>query len=651
VEVPSVANASARRVTGLAIIVLHAVLGGQSAIAHPLDPLSSDEIAAATDALRQAGYADVTTRFPLIDLDEPDKETVLAWRPGQAAARKAFVVARRDSTVYEAVIDLAVPKVEQWRAIPDAHGAMLAEEWDQARRITMADARWREAMARRRYGSIANIFCSAHAAGIISDPALEGRRLARVTCFDTRQTRNIRARPIEGLVATVDLAAGKVVQLIDAGVVPLSSEPAGFGQHPLHRNATAPYRAVGFAVDGYRVRWRHWSFRYRMDRRAGLIVSLVRYRDSGRRRLVLYRGSLAELFVPYMDPDPAWAFRAWLDEAEQGFGWLASPLVRGIDCPADAMMIDAVLPDDHGRPVAARSVICLFERKTGNPLWRHAESEDGTYAGQPARELVMRTIPGIGTYDYIIDWVLTESGIIRIDVGATGIDAVKGVAAAATMADPSAAADTAHGMLVAPRLAAIYHDHFVSLRLDVDVDGRANTLVRQKLEPQIHAGDAGHRSLWTVHAEPVTAEGPLSGNTGDAGQEVLRVINPNVINGLGQHPGYELRPGHSATSFLEGDDPAQRRAGFAAAPLWVTAYDPKELYAAGDYPERGRAGAGLPSFAALGRPVENADLVLWYTMGFHHLTRPEDWPVLPTAWHSVELVPYGFFDHNPSLAR
>ena len=37
-------------------------------------------------------------------------------------------------------------------------------------------------------------------------------------------------------------------------------------------------------------------------------------------------------------------------------------------------------------------------------------------------------------------------------------------------------------------------------------------------------------------------------------------------------------------------------------------------------------------------------------MGFHHLTRPEDWPVMDTVWHSVSLVPYGFFDRNPSLA-
>ena len=38
-----------------------------------------------------------------------------------------------------------------------------------------------------------------------------------------------------------------------------------------------------------------------------------------------------------------------------------------------------------------------------------------------------------------------------------------------------------------------------------------------------------------------------------------------------------------------------------------------------------------------------------HSQWFHHLPRPEDWPILSTIWHSVSLVPYGFFDHNPSL--
>jgi primary-amine oxidase len=384
-----------------------------------------------------------------------------------------------------------------------------------------------------------------------------------------------------------------------------------------------------------------------MDRRVGPILSLVRYDDRGRKRMVLYRGSISEMFVPYMDPDVGWSFRTSMDVGEYGFGLLSSPLAPGIDCPSDATFIDATLPDDKGEPVLVKSRICLFERETGSPLWRHAEIVNRRYAGRPAAELVLRTIPAVGNYDYVIDWVLTEAGAIRIDVGATGIDEVKSVAAR-SMADPIAVQDTASGTLVAPNLTAVNHDHFLSFRLDIDIDGEDNTLVRQKLVPQQIGGNGGRRSLWRVVDEDVGAEGPQPGAP-HGGAELWRIVNPNVTKELGQHPGYELRPGHSAISLLAPDDFPQRRAGFSAAPFWVTAYDPAELYAAGPYPNQGHGGAGLPAYAGQRRPVVNADIVLWYTMGFHHVPRPEDWPVMDTMWHSVSLVPDGFFDRNPAV--
>ncbi len=49
------------------------------------------------------------------------------------------------------------------------------------------------------------------------------------------------------------------------------------------------------------------------------------------------------------------------------------------------------------------------------------------------------------------------------------------------------------------------------------------------------------------------------------------------------------------------------------------------------------------------RPLENTDVVLWYTLGTHHIVRPEDWPVMPCAYIGFHLKPVGFFDGNPAL--
>jgi primary-amine oxidase len=425
-------------------------------------------------------------------------------------------------------------------------------------------------------------------------------------------------RPIERLYAVVDLDEKKVVRLVDIGVVPVSRDTHEFARAVPPGSTKAAVKR-NFTLDGNQVHWHKWSFHFRMYRRVGLILSLLRFADQRRQRMVLYRGSIAEMFVPYMDPDGGWSFRTYIDVGEYGFGLLSSPLTRGIDCPAHAVFIDATLPNDRGEPVVGRSRICLFERSGDAPLWRHAETVNGAYAGRPATELVLRTIPSVGNYDYLIDWVLTETGALRIEVGATGIDEVKGVMAR-TMTDPSAARDTTYGTLVAPNLTAVNHDHFLSFRLDLDIDGPGNTLIRQRLAQQRLDGSASRRSLWHLAEENVVEEGPL--DAGAHGEdEVWRIVNPSLTNQLGQHPGYELRPGHLATSLLASDDFPQRRAEFSAAPLWITAYDPNELYAAGPYPYQSRSGDGLPAYAARHRPLVNADIVLWYTMGFHHLPR------------------------------
>jgi primary-amine oxidase len=91
------------------------------------------------------------------------------------------------------------------------------------------------------------------------------------------------------------------------------------------------------------------------------------------------------------------------------------------------------------------------------------------------------------------------------------------------------------------------------------------------------------------------------------------------------------------------------RATFAAKSLWVTAYDPAEKYAAGDFVNQHPGDGGLPAFVADDAPIEDTDIVLWHTFGLTHFPRPEDWPVMPTDHTGFTLKPVGFFDRNPAL--
>jgi primary-amine oxidase len=126
-------------------------------------------------------------------------------------------------------------------------------------------------------------------------------------------------------------------------------------------------------------------------------------------------------------------------------------------------------------------------------------------------------------------------------------------------------------------------------------------------------------------------------------------VNPGERNAIGEPTGYKLMPGENVQCFAQPGSGYMRRAGFLSKHFWVTPFDERERYAAGDYPNQHPRGDGLPAWIEQDRSIENADVVVWYTFGLHHLPRPEDWPVMPVAYLGFMLKPVGFFDRNPAL--
>ncbi|MGI9330809.1 MAG: hypothetical protein ACR2QB_08805 [Gammaproteobacteria bacterium] len=52
---------------------------------------------------------------------------------------------------------------------------------------------------------------------------------------------------------------------------------------------------------------------------------------------------------------------------------------------------------------------------------------------------------------------------------------------------------------------------------------------------------------------------------------------------------------------------------------------------------------GLLSWIAANHSIVNTDIVLWYTVGMHHVVPAEDWFSMPAVYHEFELQPSYFF--------
>lgn len=622
----------------------------------PMDPLTAAEILIAVRTLREHGHTDYDVLFPLITLNEPPKATVLKWKPGIPIRREAFLIAKKERQTFEAVVNLGNRKVVSWKQIEGVQpNILLTQEWSLAERLVKENAEWRGAVRKRGIENIDDVVCMPQTVGYFGDPTDHGRRLVRVVCFNSRGVKNYWGRPIEGVIAVVELNESKVVRVIDLDPIPIPDESVDFHEgaiatprDPVNAISMSQPKGPSYELKGHRVSWQKWQFHFRVDPRVGPVISLVSYRDAGKLRSVLYQGTLSEMFVPYMDPSAGWYFKTFLDAGEYGIGKLAAPLVKGLDCPLNARYHSATFADDWGTPYRRGRVACLFERRTGDIAWRHYDAVHKTTEVRPRTELVVRFIATLGNYDYILDWVFREDGSIKVSVGATGIDQVKAVESP-TAASPHAARDTAYGRMVAERTVAVNHDHFFSFRLDLDVDGRKNSFVADRLKVKPVHENSPVRSVWVLEGDTVATENAAKMRVSLAKPALWRVVNPGVAGPLGYPVSYQLKPGANAFQLLSPRDFPQKRAGFTEYNLWVTPYDPEQRYAAGTYPNQSRGGDGLPKWTRANRPVENTDIVLWYTLGFHHVVRAEDWPVLPTSSHEFLLRPFDFFAKNPAL--
>jgi len=616
---------------------------------HPLSALGAAEIAEATRLVREDGRFPASTRFAHVALAEPAKEAVRDHVDGVVVERRVRMVLTvgPEARVVEVVASVTSGAIVSVVEVDDVRPGLLFEESYAAILALQAHPGWNAAMAKRGLHDPEQIQIDPWPAGAFGSPHEKGRRICRCLAYvRTGPEDNGYARPVEGVVAFVDMARGEVLEVLDTGVVPIPSEPGSYypEDQPSLRDDLRPLSITqpegpSFAVEGNAVRWQRWRMRLSMDAIEGLVLHQVAFEDGARVRPILHRASVSEMVVPYGDPGPMHGWKNAFDCGEWGLGRMVNSLKLGCDCLGEIHYFDATFSTERGKPYVVPNAICMHEEDYGI-LWKHHDGRSNRTEVRRSRRLVVSSIATVGNYDYGFFWYFYLDGTIQFEVKLTGVLSTMGIEPGTTPRFAS---------VIAPQLAAPYHQHLFNVRLDMEVDGAANTVYEMEARPLPPGPDNPWANAFESVGTPLASEGEAQRVVDPSRSRYWKVVSGDGRNRLGQPTAYKLLPGPTPTLLADAGSSVARRAGFATKNLWVTPFAPDERRAAGDYPNQHRGGDGLPRWSAQDRPIAERDIVLWYTFGVTHVPRPEDWPVMPVEYAGFHLVPVGFFDRNPAL--
>ena len=240
---------------------------------HPLDPLSADEFRQTAAVLRRDGLVTEAFRFTSIELKEPAKAAVKAWRPGDQVQRSAFAIVldRTRNTTHEAVVDLTGDLVVSFNHIADVQPNFTLDECHDVDHAMRSHPEVIAVLAARGFTEMDLILIDVWTyAKALMPEKYRNRRLGWCDLW-ARETAggNPYGHPVSGLKLIVDVNTLELLEIEqhhDYGqpVVDCEYVPAVRGTEvradlkPLH--ITQP-DGPSFTMSGTEVRWQNWSIR------------------------------------------------------------------------------------------------------------------------------------------------------------------------------------------------------------------------------------------------------------------------------------------------------------------------------------------------------------------------------------------------------
>ena len=657
-------------------------------LTHPLEPLSVEETNLASSIVRKSVGVAIDDdpnleklRFVAVSLREPAKTDLQLYNEGKdiKICRKAEIITLNPLTglASEYVVDLDKSNIIEQKILPEGTQPMFTpEDCELAEAIVQTSPEVADAL-RERYGitDMSRIACDPWSINLASDEdiaminwredGIPGRLVQTFLYhrqYGDEMQDNHYAHPID-ILPVVDLNARKVVKIggLDRRPPKIPTDSVNYHRDLVKTNSylqttwrSDTVKALdilqeegpSFKVsDGHLVEWQKWSFRVGFNYREGLVLYDLKFDG----RPVMNRGSLVEMAVPYADPYPPHQRKCAFDVGDYGLGYCANSLELGCDCLGHIHYFDAVLSKADGTGEVKKKAICMHEEDVGI-LWKHVEYRNGHNESRRSRELVISSIATVVNYEYLFYWRLKQDGMIDFEIKLSGELSTNLLSATEEkLGRPT------HGVTVSPGVNSQIHQHMFCMRLDMAVDGLANTV-----------------SEVDVVSQPVDDKNPY-GNAFGAVETVLesekrairtadmtRARSWKISNSSGKRNRVNQKPtAYKLLPFTRGPahpvmltDPTSsvsKKGAFALANLWVTPHSDSERYPAGEYTPQGDGSVGVQDWTQSDRNLVGQDLILWHAFGVTHIPRAEDFPVMPCESTGFTLKPDNFFDGNPAI--
>jgi len=384
---------------------------------HPWDPLSGEEITRAVDVVRKA-YGKL--HYQAVTLLEPRKADMSRWLQDKAnippPPRIADVtVIGPSGKVYDAFVDVATTRILKWEELNDVQPIITLEELTAVETICRTDPKVIEQCAINGIAKedMHKVYCDPWTIGY-DERYGSNTRLQQALMYyrpnvdDCQYQYPLDFCPVfdsnKQEIVSIDIP--KIRRPLPDLSNPINYHPAGVAKAGGYRtdlkpiNITQP-EGVSFKLKGREVEWQNWRFHIGFNYREGIVLNDIKYIEKGAPRSIFYRLSLAEMVVPYGNPEFPHQRKHAFDLGEYGAGYMTNSLTLGCDCKGSIQYLDAEFPRRDGSIRTIKNAICIHEEDAGI-LFKHTDFRDDSSIVTRARKLIIQQIFTAANYEYAI---------------------------------------------------------------------------------------------------------------------------------------------------------------------------------------------------------------------------------------------------------